>query len=111
MIGRAVCPVYKRKVVFPADTMNFNIQVIPNKAGAVVVRQRYNSRLQQSWHDMLPTQLVFGLVVMYLTLLSDRRGEVLMSSVGPYAVVYYSVRMVVDRTLGIEWIDLYRYIP
>jgi len=110
LIGRAVCPIYKRKIVFPKDIMNFDVQVIPNKAGMAVVRQRTAGL--QWWHDLLLTQLLFGVVVIYLMFLSNRSWwEILTSSVGPYAAVYYSVRMAVDRTLGLEWIDLYKWIP
>ena len=72
MIGRAVCPVYKREVVLPIeDTMDFDIEILPNKCGTLIVRQVYSSWWRNVWEDWFPS---FFLFVGLLALLYNWEG-------------------------------------
>lgn len=57
MIGRAVCSMYERKIVLPNnDKMDFDIELLPNTCGTLVIRQTYPSRLQSWWKMYFPAR-------------------------------------------------------
>ena len=109
MIGRAVCPIYKREVALPIeDTMDFDIEILPNKCGTLIVRQVYSSWWRNVWEDWFPS---FFLFVGLLALLYNWEGLDGYLAVAPYAGVFYISRTIADASMGIEWLKQFSYFP
>ena len=110
LIGRAMCPAFKRKVCFPKDTMNCKVECLPNPTGTAVARQLYpKHKLLEWWHnDVFPSQLMFvGLGLYVFGVIGVQR---VMASWLPYcSFIFYATRVVADRGLGIEWLPMYYY--
>lgn len=112
MIGRAVCPLYQKKIVLPTnDKMEFDIELLPNTCGTLVVQQTDPSSgiLQRWWKNLLPSQIVLATLVLYI-LLSDQWLQT-MTAIAPSVTVFYTVRTLVDRQLGLNWLRIYKYLP
>ena len=109
MIGRGACPVYKREVVLPiGDTMDFDIEILPNKSGTLLVRQQYSSWWRNVWEDWFPNLFLFGGLLAVLSIWHGLDGW---TDVAPYAGFFYVTRAVVDASMGIEWAKQYSFFP
>ena len=109
MIGRAVCPVYKREVVLPIeDTMDFDIEILPSKSGPLEVRQVYSSWWRNIREEWFPNLVLF---IGLLALLYKWQGLDGYIAVAPYAGFFYMVRAVADASMGIEWGKQYSCYP
>mmetsp|Transcript_1354 Transcript_1354/g.2968 ORF Transcript_1354/g.2968 Transcript_1354/m.2968 type:complete len:93 (+) Transcript_1354:294-572(+) len=91
--------------------MNFDLQVLTNPSGPAVVRQLYSNPIQQLWHDLTASQILLSLVTVALLTICQW-GDIFdfVSSTSPYAFGFYTVRILTDWYLGIEWLRLYRYV-
>ena len=116
MIGRAVCPMYKETVHFPIHsvTMDFEIEIIPNKSGPMLIQQKYDTLWGQLFGNMVFSKVVLSMVfVLHLVLYRDVEGfaKDLVLGVLPYGAAFYSVRFMADRAMGIEWLPIFRHLP
>ena len=97
MIGKAVCPLYKRELEFPKDVMEFEYEVVE---GAMLgLRQRRSSWAGRLWEDVLVCHYVLPLLALYLTY-TDLSW---IRTVAPYAAAFYLTRELIDWQLGIHW--------
>jgi len=112
MIGRAVCPVYKRQVTFPKDEMKFKPNFIATPSGMALLEQQYESFWGRLWeHFSFVNAIAFGvgLATCYRLFWTQQilDLQVLLLS----GALFYSARWTVDRALGIRWIERYNFLP
>ena len=89
--------------------MLFDYEVLANSSGTALVRQRYTNWYQNWWHDLLPSQVVVAVLIVYTGLVTSWQD--LTSWILPSAFLFYGVRSLVDQKLGLRWLPMYQHMP
>ena len=89
--------------------MNFDVELASNAGGTVIVKQVYPSKLQTWWKN--DVHLAHIILVVLGIIVSKVEGIAWVTESFPSAVVFYLVRTLVDKRLGIKWYNKYRHFP
>ena len=88
--------------------MDFDIELIPNKSGTLILRQVHSDLWRNVMEEWFPGFFLFcGLLV----LLYSWQGLDGYLAVAPFAGVFYVTRTVADACMGIEWAKQHSYFP
>lgn len=110
MIGRAVCPLYRRPIAFPKDVMDFTYELVPVPSGTLELREIFAPFWRQLWHHLLPCHVGATLLALWIVAMEARDSKVLRRLALSFST-FYAVRTIADRMMGIEWHKSYSYYP
>ena len=113
MLGKAACPLYKRTLPFPVkgDIMDFDYDVVTS--GVAKLKQRHENFFRNLLEYVYVSHVALAALAGYLCYCDYLDGQSMPFSwvlkVAPYAGTFYSIRVVTDWWLGVQWHPLYFY--
>ena len=89
--------------------MDFEIEVLPNDSGLLVMRQSYASDpISNILEDLVPAQVVLAAVAGSVYSMYGIDG---VGSVASAGLTFYILRTMADSYMGIRWLPMYLYMP